>query len=239
MQERNIIDLIEQITQSYFHPGGMVSKRALKAIIKNCGMNILSSAETGSGLTTLLFSHISQNHKVFAVDDGQSISSVRSSSLFKVANVEFIEKPTQLSLPRYEFKDKFDAVLIDGPHGYPFPDMEYYYFYPHIKEGGILIIDDINIPTIHNLFRFLKDEDMFEFIELEGYTAFFKRTAAPLFDPYGDGWVLQKYNKKRVPRIDLPVIKTGIKVIRDEGWQTFFRKAYHSIRNINAIKRLN
>jgi hypothetical protein len=39
-------------------------------------------------------------------------------------------------------------VLLDGPHGYPFPDMEYYFFYPHIKPRGHLVIDDIQIPSI-------------------------------------------------------------------------------------------
>ncbi len=47
----------------------------------------------------------------------------------------------------YTHGDPYDCVLIDGPHGYPFPDMEYYYFYPLIKPGGILIIDDIHIPS--------------------------------------------------------------------------------------------
>jgi len=30
-------------------------------------------------------------------------------------------------------------------------------------------------------------------------TAFFRRTDKPLFDPYGDGWWLQNYNKNRNP----------------------------------------
>jgi hypothetical protein len=88
-------------------------------------------------------------------------------------------------------------ALIDGPHGYPFPDMEYYYLYPHLDEGALLIIDDIHIATIGHLFDFLKEDEMFRLIEVVDKTAFFERTAAPIFDPYQDGWWMQNYNTRR------------------------------------------
>ena len=53
-----------------------------------------------------------------------------------------------------------DIVLIDGPHAYPFPDLEYYYFYPHIVTGGLLIIDAINIPSIRNMAEVIKQDAM-------------------------------------------------------------------------------
>jgi hypothetical protein len=44
--------------------------------------------------------------------------------------------------------------------------------------------------------------------------AFFGRTAAPLFDPYLDGWWLQGYNKKRFPLVDtVPKQPTMLEVI--------------------------
>lgn len=183
-----------------WHTTGMVSVRVLRRIVEFTeGKNIQVSAETGAGKSTLLLSHLSRQHLVFALDYGGSLSSVRSSPLFRSENVTCIEGSTQATLRDYEFTDKFDLVLIDGPHGYPFPDMEYWYFYPHIVEGGLLIIDDIHIPTIHNLYTFLKDEQMFDYQGTVGTTAFFTRNDAPLFDPYGDGWVLQNYNVKRYP----------------------------------------
>jgi Methyltransferase domain len=143
---------------------------------------------------------LSQNHTVFAVDAGnKSISSVNSHSLFNSDTVEFIEGPSQRTLPQYQFNHKLQIALIDGPHGYPFPDLEYYYLYPHIEVGGLLLIDDIHIPTIRNLFNFLKEEEMFELVEVVQQTAFFRRTTAELFNPLGDGWWLQKYNKVRFP----------------------------------------
>jgi hypothetical protein len=94
------------------------------------------------------------------------------------------------------FEHKIQLALIDGPHAYPFPDLEYFYLYPHLDTGAILIIDDIHIPTIQNLFRFLRADDMFQLEEVVGVTAFFTRTSSPVFDPAGDSWQAQKYNQR-------------------------------------------
>jgi hypothetical protein len=73
---------------------------------------------------------------VFAVDAGQSISRVKSSPLFEADTVVFVEGPTQRTLPKFDFAEKHQLVLLDGPHGYPFPDLEYFYLYPRWKAAG-------------------------------------------------------------------------------------------------------
>jgi hypothetical protein len=199
---QEILNQVEQLPHDW-HICGSMSKRCLQAIVRIAGgRKIQHSVETGSGKTTLLFSHLSADHKVFSVDNisgfaNNSISVVKGSTLLNAANVEWIEGPSQRTLPMYRFQRKLQLALIDGPHGYPFPDLEYYYLYPHLDEGALLIVDDINIPTIGHLFDFLKEEDMFRLLEVVDKTAFFERTAAPLFDPFTDGWYEQKYNVRR------------------------------------------
>jgi hypothetical protein len=60
---------------------------------------------------------------------------VRESELFHAASGEFIDGPTQRTLPTHRFTKPLRAALIDGPHGYPFPDLECYYVYPHLAAG--------------------------------------------------------------------------------------------------------
>jgi hypothetical protein len=43
-------------------------------------------------------------------------------------------------LPQYHFT-RLQLVLIDG-YGYPFPDLQYYFLYPHLETGALLILDD-------------------------------------------------------------------------------------------------
>lgn len=126
---------------------------------------------------------------------------MRASSLLRADHVCWIEGPTQLTLPTYQFQHKIQAALIDGPHGYPFPDLEYYYLYQHLETGALLIIDDIQIATIHNLFEFLKQEQMFSLDEVVDTTAFFTRTDVPTFCPIGDGWWEQGYNKTPLTKV--------------------------------------
>jgi hypothetical protein len=100
-----------------------------------------------------------------------------------------------LTLPRHVFEEKLQVVLIDGSHGYPFPDLECYYFYPHIAVGDLLLIDGINIPSIKSVFELVRAGDMFELVELVEYTAFLRRTEAPLINPLSESWCLQGVNR--------------------------------------------
>ncbi len=192
----NILLKIRELPQDW-HGSGPLSDSVLQAIAGYCREigEISASLETGAGKSTLFFSQISRAHLVFAINIGDSLSRVRESSLFKVDSVEIVEGPTQKTLPAYTFDKKIQVALIDGPHGYPFPELEYYYIYQHLDTGGLLIVDDVNIPSIKNMAEFLKKDDMFDWLETVGKTAFFKRTSAPLFDPLGDGWWEQGFNK--------------------------------------------
>lgn len=192
-----ILNDLKELPQTW-HASGPLDDNVLRALADHCQDYgaIHRSVETGAGKSTLFFSRISLSHTVFAIDIGKSLTRVKESELLTPDVVEFVEGPTQVTVPAYSFGDKMDLALIDGPHGYPFPDLEYYYFYPHIKQGGILIIDDINIPTIKRMVEIIKCDAMFAEIDVIGKTMFLRRTDAPLFDPLADGWWEQAYNKR-------------------------------------------
>lgn len=180
------------------NPGDGMSPHVLHAIVRHAeGRDIRRSVETGAGGSTLLFSHLSARHTAFTVQgDGAIITRIRSSLLFRPEYADFVEGPTQRTLPPHIFDQPLDAALIDGPHAFPFPQLEYFYLYPHLSIGGLLIVDDIHIRTVHEFYRFLRKDAMFELIDVVDRTAFFRRTSAPVFDPWGDGWWAQFYNRR-------------------------------------------
>jgi predicted O-methyltransferase YrrM len=185
------------------HDAGAMSAEALSAIAAHAGARaIRNSAETGCGASTLLLSHLSQKHTVFALDIGGSVSSARRSALLRPEAVTFVEGPSQRTLPEHRFAGKLQLALIDGPHAYPFPDLEYYYLYPHLDPGALLILDDIQIRGIHNLFEFLREDAMFRLEDVVRSTAFFVRTDAPTFDPAADHWQAQGYNARTLGRYE-------------------------------------
>lgn len=197
--ESDLASLVAEIDRlpDNWHGCGTVAPGVLDAIIRHAArLDVRESVETGSGRSTLLFSHLSSHHVVFTLGHEGSESNVRESPLFRASSVEWVLGPTQRTLPRYEFVRPLQLAMIDGPHGYPFPDLEYYFLYPHLAPGALLIVDDVHIPTIDNLHRFLSADDMFEPLGVVEQTSFFRRTTAPTLDPFGDGWWLQGFNKQ-------------------------------------------
>lgn len=232
--DHDLMQVIDEITElpHDWHGAGSVSTNVLRAIASHAhdAGAISHSVETGSGKTTLLFSHLSNDHLVFAMDAGNnSMSQVKKSPLFNSRNVTFVDGPSQVTLPRHTFLNKVQIALIDGPHGYPFPDLEYYYLYPIIKTGGLLIVDDIQIPSIGRMYEIIKADAMFDLLEVVGYTAFFKRTAEPLIDPQSDSWWLQGYNRPYYEQITSP--RQGVNTLQ---------KALHYLagQTPKSVKRL-
>lgn len=183
-----------------WHGAGCLEMPNLEALARHAvARRITRSVETGAGKSTLLLSHLSEHHTVFALDAGQSLTRAADSTLLRRERVTFIDGPSQLTLMAHEFTEPIQLAFIDGPHGFPFPNLEYWKLYPHLAPGGLLVVDDIHIPTIRQLFDFLREDAMFTLLETVGKTAFFERTTAETFSPIEDGWWLQQYNTRRFP----------------------------------------
>jgi predicted O-methyltransferase YrrM len=185
-----------------WHASGSLNVAVLDHLFR-CADGAENTAETGCGKSTLALSHASKRHVVFAIDvppgedpETHSLNKVRNSPLLRKGVCEFVIGATQQTLPVFHFDREFDLVFLDGPHGYPFPDLEYFYFYPHIKAGGWLVIDDIQIPSVANMLDVLRRDDMYSLDRVLRTTAFLRRTKAATFSPFCDGWWEQGYNKR-------------------------------------------
>ncbi len=147
-------------TAGFAHGWGSLPIRTLLRIESLLTGDALASAETGCGKSTIFFSRICEKHKVFCLDDrgsewGSSVDYFMNCPALRPEKLDVVFGPTQATLPTYADHRAYDLVLIDGPHGFPFPDLEYYFIYPHLKAGGLLVVDDIHIPTIGRLADFI------------------------------------------------------------------------------------
>jgi Methyltransferase domain len=202
-----------------WHGAGTVSTRVLDALHRHASArgDLARSAETGTGKTTLLLSNLSRDHTVFTKDDagdGDSLERVQSSPLLNAETVSFEIGPTQRTLLAYDFDEPIELAYLDGPHAYPFPELEYWALYPHVATGGLLVIDDIQIRTISNLFAFLRADAMWDLVDVVDDTAFFARSSAPALDPFGEGWWRQGINRRFVRR-HLPLGERVIATAKD------------------------
>lgn len=200
-EPRDCGDLIARAVA--FHSWDAMAPPALRAIAeRGWAKPFLATAETGCGGSTILLSHLSRQHTAFAIEgENRTISELSRCPDLQCGNVTFVEGRTKDTLPRHRFQAPLDLVLLDGPHAYPLPQIEYAHLFPHLRRGGWLIIDDLQIPSVHELFRFLRREPG---VELEGViarTAFFRKIEDECARNAGpDGWWLQGMNRRLVLR---------------------------------------
>jgi len=185
------------------HNAGTFPTEVLRGIERLLPASVDASAETGCGKSTILFSNIARHHTVFCLDDREygddsSVKFFEDCPLTQRDRIETVFGPTQLTLPTYRHTRRYGIVMLDGPHGWPFPELEYYFLYPMVEPGGLLVVDDCNIPTIGRMADILAEDRMWRLEGFASTTAIFRRTDAPLFDPTGDGWWEQRYNRRRV-----------------------------------------
>jgi len=182
---------------SGFHRWDAMAPAALSGILKRGPFR--SSAETGCGGSTIVLSHASDRHTAFAIEgEYLTITELRKQGDCRTENVVFVEGETKDTLPGYKFEDEVDLVLLDGPHAYPLPQIEFAYLFPRLRQGGWLVVDDIQIPSVYELFHFLERESSVVLEEVAVRTAFFRRISAAEHGP--DGWTLQGMNRHTIMR---------------------------------------
>jgi predicted O-methyltransferase YrrM len=183
------------------HCAGSLSYETLGLIEDLLGADVERTAETGCGRSTILLSNLAREHYVFCMDDREleqsSVGYFRDSAVARQDRVHVTFGPTQETLFGFGHAGPYDAVLLDGPHGYPFPELEYWSFYPRIRRGGLLIVDDVQIPTIGRMADVLQEDAMWQLEALSGKTAILRRTGAETLPPCGDHWYAQDYNRRR------------------------------------------
>ena len=182
---------------SGFHPWDAMAPAALSGILQRGPFR--SSVETGCGGSTIVLSQASDRHVAFAIEgtDG-TIAALRQQSDLRAENVTFVEGETKDTLPGYQFEGELDLALLDGPHAYPMPQIEFAYLFPRIRLGGWLLLDDIQIPSVYELFHFLEQESSVVLEEVVVRTAFFRKAGVTEQGP--DGWALQGMNRHTIWR---------------------------------------
>jgi precorrin-6B methylase 2 len=180
-----------------FHPWDAMAPAALSGIKRRGPFEC--TAETGCGGSTIVLSQISRRHFTFAIEGpDRTITELRAQSDFRAETVTFVEGESKNTLPVCSVPNDIDLVLLDGPHAYPLPQVEFAYLFPHLKVGGWLVIDDIQIPSVHELFQFLQQESSVALEEVAVRTAFFRRMSVNASGP--DEWTTQGMNRRPVLR---------------------------------------
>jgi predicted O-methyltransferase YrrM len=132
--------------------------------------------ETGCGASTIVFAAVASDHTAvfLGAEEGAAVSrwcadhGVATDALTLLPG----SSPEELAkLP----PDPIDVLFIDGCHTHPFPQVDWYLAAPRVRAGGIVIVDDIQLPGPASLHRFLRGDAHWELVTDAGYWSAFRR----------------------------------------------------------------
>lgn len=147
--------------------------------------------ETGAGISTLIFALKGAKHISVVPDQGLADriyeyclrQGIPTNGLsFEVTRSEDILP--RLALPELAF------VLIDGSHAFPIPFIDWFYAGRKVRDGGVLLVDDIQLLSGSILRDFLLGEPNWTMLyDLSPRSVAFLREG----EPYPGDWTAQLY----------------------------------------------
>jgi hypothetical protein len=109
----------------------------------------MATLETGAGASTIVFAARGAEHEAVTPsdDEAERIRAECARRGISTERVRFRIGPSHEVLPAWEHRP-LDLVLIDGAHGFPYPTLDWWYLAPHLRAGGLLLLDDAYMPPV-------------------------------------------------------------------------------------------
>jgi len=136
--------------------------------------------ETGVGYSTLAFAIAGSSHTCVTSQREQAsrVELYCRRIAVERANLRFICESSDFALARKGVvPPSLDFVFIDGAHRFPFPCLDWHYTERSLRLGGIVGIDDCDIPSVRVLHDFLAGEPEWEMVQRFVRSTFFRRVS--------------------------------------------------------------
>lgn len=181
-------------------PANWAARPAVLAFVSSLLRPAMTTLETGAGQTTIIFAISGTRHYVITnqPNEPERIKAYCRKCGIK-GNLHFLLGGSDTVFSNNGvIPEALDFVFIDGAHRFPFPAMDWHYTEGRLRVGGILGIDDIDIPSVRILHDFLSGEQEWNLINVIGKTSFFEKTGIPDISLDHQG---QKLNGIKIPLI--------------------------------------
>jgi predicted O-methyltransferase YrrM len=149
-----------------------------------------ATIETGAGASTMIFAARGAEHEAVtpAADEAERIEAECRVRGISTERVRFRIGPSHEVLATWEPRP-LDLVLLDGAHGFPYPVLDWWYVMPHLKVGGVLLLDDAYMGAVRMLVEHLRSRPAWSVEDAVGYRTVVVRKLAdelPPFDSLGE-----------------------------------------------------
>jgi precorrin-6B methylase 2 len=235
---QRVIDRLLADTPSFHRVGNRdVSSIATRGMLVQLAQELHAgqrTIETGCGASTVVFAASGASHTAVSPTplEHERIVQYFESIGVDLQRVRFVAGGSDAVLPSLEDEDEFDVVMIDGAHSFPYAILDWHYLRSHLRPGGVVLLDDLPIPAIGVLFRYLAESPSWRVEGIVDRRAAVCRKLSN--EPEGDDWVAQAFNR-RYP--DYSFLPRGEQVVtRVDAAQ--HRARHHLAERFPALRRL-
>lgn len=109
----------------------------------------MATLETGAGASTIVFAARGAEHEAVtpSAEEAQRIRAECDRRGISTGRLTFRIGSSADVLRAWEPRP-LDLVLVDGAHGFPYPILDWWFLAPHLKVGGLLLLDDAYMPPV-------------------------------------------------------------------------------------------
>jgi len=145
----------------------------------------MATLETGAGASTIVFAARGAEHEAVtpSQDEADRITAECERRGIATDNLRFRIGSSADVLRTWEPR-RLDFVLVDGAHAFPYPTLDWWYLAPHLKVGGLMLLDDAYMPPVASVVDHLRDSKAWH---LEAPVSFRTAVARKLADEVPDG----------------------------------------------------
>lgn len=151
--------------------GGMtptIGERLIELVLSVDRPDII---ETGAGCSTLLFLQLEPTSLTTIAPDGalkQRVLTEAARRDIPVSPLQFMVDRSELALPRLVAAEKqCNVAFIDGHHGWPSVFVDFCYLNAMLRDGGLMIVDDLQLYSCAQLYLLLLQQPEYELVSLD------------------------------------------------------------------------
>jgi len=132
--------------------------------------------EIGSGASTVVFAAAGARHTAISPvsHEHERIVEYCNSIGVPTHDLSFVAASSDAVVPTLD--QPLDLVLLDGTHAFPYAIVEWHYLRRLLRPGGLMVIDDVPIPAVTPLHRFMSTDESWEVVRsLDRRTVAFRK----------------------------------------------------------------
>jgi predicted O-methyltransferase YrrM len=174
----------------------------------------MATLETGAGASTIVFAARGARHEAItpSAEEAGRITAECERRGISTENLTFRIGSSADVLTTWEPRP-LDFVLVDGAHAFPYPALDWWFLAPHLKPGGLLLLDDAYMPPVAAVVEHLRESSAWR---LEAPASFRTAVARKLADEVPEG----EWKGRRMNFAYLPPKRRAVAAVRQRVFST-------------------